>query len=422
MSFLEVLTRRDGALYLEDVPVAELARRFDTPLYAYSRSALVERVERMQAAFRPAPHLLAYSVKSNMNLAVIRTFLDHGCGVDVTSRGELERALHAGADPAKIVFSGVGKRADELDRALEVGIRMFNVESLEELSALDARAGALGKVAPLSFRLNPDVDAKTHPKIATGLRTAKFGIQLEEAPRAYSHAKTLANVRVVGVDCHIGSQLTSLGPFRDALRRVKEMVLMLHEQGHRIELIDIGGGLGVEYSGQDDPPTPEAYAELALEVLGGLDATIVCEPGRVLTAGAGIFIMRALYRKENAERRFLVVDGGMNDLLRPALYQAEMRIETDPLRDGEPVPIDVVGPVCETSDRFAQERPLPPVQPGDLVVVRDAGAYGFAMASTYNGRPLVAEVMVQGARAELVRRRQTPEETWQGERIPEWQS
>ncbi len=422
MTFREVLTRRDGALYLEDVPVAELVRRFDTPLYAYSRQGLIERAERMRRAFGREPHLVAYSIKANMNLAVVRTFLDRGCGVDVTSRGELERALHAGADPEKIVFSGVGKRADEIDLALEVGIRMFNVESLEELAALDARAQELRKVAPISFRLNPDVDPKTHPGIATGLHTAKFGIPIEEAPSAYSRAKSLPNVRVIGVDCHIGSQLTSLDPLREALVRINETVLSLREQGHTIDVIDIGGGLGVEYSGQDDPPTPEAYAKMALEVLGSLGVTLVCEPGRLLTAGGGIFVMRALYRKANAGRRFLIVDGGMNDLLRPSLYQVEMRIETDPLRSGDPAPVDIVGPVCESTDCFAKDRLLPPVEPGDLVVVRDAGAYGFAMASTYNGRPLVAEAMVDGSRAELVRRRQTLEETWQAERMPVWES
>jgi diaminopimelate decarboxylase len=422
MTFREVLTRRDGALYLEDVPVAELVRRFDTPLYAYSRNGLIERAERMRRAFGREPHLVAYSIKANMNLAVVRTFLDRGCGVDVTSRGELKRALHAGADPEKIVFSGVGKRADEIDLALEVGIRMFNVESLEELAALDARAQELRKVAPISFRLNPDVDPKTHPRIATGLRTTKFGIPIEEATSAYSRAKSLPNVRVIGVDCHIGSQLTSLDPLREALLKINETVLSLREQGHTIDVIDIGGGLGVEYSGHDDPPTPEAYAKMALEVLGSLGVTLVCEPGRLLTAGAGILVMRALYRKANAGRRFLIVDGGMNDLLRPSLYQVEMRIETDPLRSGDPAPVDIVGPVCESTDRFAKDRLLPPVEPGDPVVVRDAGAYGFAMASTYNGRPLAAEAMVDGSRAELVRRRQTLEETWQAERMPVWES
>jgi diaminopimelate decarboxylase len=420
MRFREVLTRRQGELHLESVPVRELAERFGTPLYAYSRNGLIERVQRMRDAFGAVPHIIAYSIKSNMNLAVVRTFIEQGTGVDVTSGGELERALKAGADPAKIVFSGVGKRADEIDRALEANVRMLNLESFEELATIDARAAALGKVAPIAFRLNPDVDPKSHPKISTGLRSAKFGIPIEEASTAYSHAKSLGNVRVVGVDCHIGSQLTSLGPMRDAFARIREVCLALREQGHRLELIDIGGGLGVEYSGRDNPPTPEAYAQLATDALGGLEATLVCEPGRSLTAGAGIFVMRALYRKENAERRFLIVDGGMNDLLRPALYEAQMRIETDPLRKGESLPVDVVGPVCETTDRFARDLPLPPVEHGDLVVIRDAGAYGFVMSSTYNGRPLVAELMVDGSRVELVRRRQTVEETWAGERIPDW--
>ncbi|MFQ5515498.1 MAG: diaminopimelate decarboxylase [Myxococcota bacterium] len=421
MSSGDVLTRRGDALYLEEVPVAELVRRFGTPLYAYSRSGLIDRFRRMRVAFGDALHLIAYSIKSNMNLAVVRTFLDQGAGVDVTSRGELERALAAGANPEKIVFSGVGKRGDELDRALQVGVRMFNVESLEELAALDRRAGERGCCAPVAFRLNPDVDARTHPKIATGLRSAKFGIPIEEAVRAYSRAKSLANVRIVGVDCHIGSQITSLEPLRDAFVRIKEITLTLRDQGHAIEMVDVGGGLGVEYSGRDHPPAPEEYAELAREVLGGLGATLVCEPGRSLTAGAGIFIVRALYRKQNAERRFLIVDGGMNELVRPALYEARMRIEVDPERDGDRLPVDVVGPVCETSDCFARELPLPPVEIGDAVVVRDAGAYGMAMASTYNGRPLPAEVMVEGGRVELIRRRQTIEETWSGERIPRWE-
>jgi diaminopimelate decarboxylase len=355
-----------------------------------------------------------------MNLAVVRTFIEHDAGADVTSHGELERALKAGADPTKIVFSGVGKRADEIDLALGADIRMLNLESLEELEAVDERARALGKIAPIAFRLNPDVDPRTHPSISTGLRSAKFGIPIEEAPAAYSQAKSLGNVRAIGVDCHIGSQLTSLDPMRDSLQRIRNMTVALREQGHPLEIVNIGGGLGVEYSGKDHPPTPEAYAQMVIDVLAGLEATLICEPGRSLTAGAGIFVMRALYRKTNAERRFLIVDGGMNDLLRPALYDAKMRIETDPLRSGELLPVDVVGPVCETTDRFAKDLALPPVERADLIVIRDAGAYGFSMSSTYNGRPLVAELMVDGSRVELVRRRQTVEETWTGERIPEW--
>ena len=420
MSFRDVLSRRDGALLFEDVPVAQLAEAFDTPLYAYSRSALRERALRLDRAFGDAPHITAYAIKANMNLAVVRTFLDVGCGVDVTSGGELARALEAGADARKIVYSGVGKRAHEIDLALGTGVHMFNVESLDELAALDARAGALDVVAPVAFRLNPNVDPQTHPSISTGLRTNKFGIPIEEAPNAYAHAKSLANVRVVGVDCHIGSQLTSLAPLRDALRKVKAIVIGLREQGQQIELIDVGGGLGVEYSDSDDPPAPEAYAELALECVGGLDATLVCEPGRSLTAGAGVLIARVLYQKENEAKRFVVCDAAMNDYLRPALYGSVPRLEHDPERDGPSAPADLVGPVCESTDRFVRDHPLPPVRNGDLLVLRDTGAYGFAMASNYNGRPLAAEVMVDGSRVELVRRRQTVEETWTGERIPDW--
>ncbi len=420
MSERACLSRRDGALYLDEVPVASLAREWGTPLYAYSRSALVERASRYEKAFAQVPHLVAYSIKANLNLAVVRTFVDCGLGVDVTSGGELARALAVGADPQKIIYSGVGKRPDEMDRALAAGIRLFNVESLEELETLDARAAALGKVAPVAFRLNPDVDPNTHPKISTGLRGAKFGIPIEEARAACARARGLRHLRVVGVDCHIGSQLTSLAPLRDALARVKDMVLDLRSDGHAIELIDAGGGLGVEYSGRDRPPTPEQYAETLIETVGGLGATLVCEPGRSLTAPAGILITRVLYRKRNGEKRFVIVDGAMNDYLRPALYGAVPRLEADPLREGPAEPADVVGPVCETTDRFAADATLPPLLAGDLLVLRDVGAYGFAMASAYNGRPLAAEVMVEGDRAELVRRRQTLEETWTGERLPDW--
>lgn len=417
---MTALARRGGRLFLEEVPLEALAREHGTPLYAYSRSTLIERYTRLDKAFGSAPHLIAYAIKANMNLAVARCFVERGAGVDVTSRGELERALEAGAEPDRIVFSGVGKRADEIDRALEVGIRMLNLESIEELEVANARAGTLGKRAPVSFRLNPDVDPKTHPYISTGMLTSKFGVPMDDAIDAYERAAALPHIDVIGIDCHIGSQLTSLDPIREQLRRVKETALRLRDGGHRIELIDVGGGLGVEYSGHDDPPSMETYAETVLEVVGGLEATVVVEPGRSLTAGAGVLISRVLYRKQNPATRFVVIDAGMNDLLRPALYQAQMRIETDPERDGPRRAVDVVGPVCETTDRFARDRELPPLEQGDLVVFRDAGAYGFAMASAYNGRPLPAEVMVQGERVELVRRRQTIEETWRGEVMPDW--
>jgi len=419
MTFQEVLAHQDGALRLAGVPVRELAERFDTPLYAYARSALLERARRFGDALGAA-HLVAYAIKANMNLAVAKTLVDAGCGVDVTSGGELARALQVGADPGRIVYSGVGKRDFEIDRALGAGIRMFNVESLDELVVLDARARALGRRAAIAFRLNPDVDPQTHPHISTGLRGSKFGIPIEEAPKAYAHARTLANIDARGVACHIGSQLTSIEPLRDSFQRIKDSVLLLRAQGHTIDSIDIGGGLGVDYTGSDRPPTPELYVSTVLEVVGGLGATVVCEPGRALVAGAGVLITRVLYQKHNGDKRFVIVDAAMNDYLRPALYGAQPRLEFEPARAGDPQLADLVGPVCESTDRFVRERALPPLENGDLVVLRDTGAYGFAMASTYNGRPLAAEVMVQGSRVELVRRRQTLEETWSGERTPEW--
>jgi diaminopimelate decarboxylase len=418
VSFPEVLTRRGGRLYLEEVPVARLAAEFDTPLYAYSRAALLERAERFQRAFDETPHIVAYSIKANMNLAIAHLFASRGLGIDVTSEGELERALRAGADPARIVFSGVGKRPKEIDRALEAKILLLSVESLEELEEIQERARRRAAVARIAFRLNPDVDSQSHPRIATGLRSSKFGIPIEEAREAYAQARALPNVQVAGVACHIGSQMTSLEPIRDALGKIREVVGMLRREGHSIDLIDAGGGLGVEYTGRDHPPTPEAYVETVRKLVGDLGATVIVEPGRALTANAGILVSRALYRKRNGARRFVVVDAAMNDYIRPPLYGAEPRIETDPLRPGEPEPADVVGPVCETTDRFAKDCPLPPVERGDLVVLRDAGAYGSAMSSGYNGRTLPAEVLVSGGGAELIRRRQTVEESFAAERIP----
>ena len=412
------LNRRGERLYLEDVPVARLVEEFGTPLYAYGRTALRERAERFDAAFGDSSHLVTYAIKANMNLAIVHDFARMGLGFDVTSLGELERALRAGGEPDRILYSGVGKRSDEIDRALQVGIRMINLESLEELERVEERARMLETTAPVAFRLNPDVDPKTHPYIATGLRTSKFGIPIEEAGEAYARAKALPHVRVVGVDCHIGSQITSIEPIRDALVRVRDVVKALRADGHEIEIIDAGGGLGVRYSDDDAPPSPEEYVGAIREILGDLDATLIVEPGRSLVAEAGVFITRVLYRKVNGDRRFAVVDGAMNDLLRPALYQAEMHVETDPLRDGPLVPIDVVGPVCESTDRLAKDRGLPPLEQGDLVVFRDAGAYGFCMASGYNGRPLPAEVWVEGDRVDLIRERQTIEQSWAGERIP----
>jgi diaminopimelate decarboxylase len=353
-----------------------------------------------------------------MNLAVVRTLVTRGAGVDVTSGGELFRALRAGADPGKIVYSGVGKTDHEIDRALEAEIKLFNVESRAELRRIDALAAARGVVAPIAFRVNPDVDPGSHPYVSTGLHTSKFGIPIAEAGEAYAEAKALDHVRVVGVDCHIGSQLVSVQPFAEALARLRALVLELRAAGNQIEIIDAGGGLGVAYA-EEQPPTAAEYAGAVLRAVGDLDCEIVLEPGRYITAGAGIFATRVLYQKRNQDREFVIVDGAMNDLIRPALYQAHQRIEpVGPPRGPERV-VDVVGPVCESGDFLAKQRPLPEVEAGDLLAVHSAGAYGFAMSSNYNGRRRAAEVLVRGDRFAVVRERETLEDLVRGESVPE---
>jgi diaminopimelate decarboxylase len=413
----EAFPRVAGRLHAEGVPVERIAAGVGTPVYVYSASALAAAYDALDAAFAAVPHLVCYAIKANMNLAVVRTLVARGAGVDVTSGGELFRALRAGADPRRILYSGVGKTDAEIDRALEAGIRLFNVESRAELRRIDARAGALRRVAPVAFRVNPDVDPKTHPYISTGLRTSKFGIPIGEAEAAYAEAKALENVRVVGVDCHIGSQLLDARPWADALARVRSLVLALRSAGHAIELVDVGGGLGVRYR-DEVPPSPQDWARTVIGALGDLGCEIAIEPGRALTANAGLLVVRVLYEKSNDDKHFVVVDGAMNDLLRPALYQAWHGIEpVGPPREGERV-VDVVGAVCESGDFLAQGRALPPLERGDLVAVRSAGAYGFAMSSNYNGRPRAAEVLVRGDRFAVVRERESLEDTLRGEHIP----
>jgi len=410
--------RRDGALHAEGVPLARIAAEVGTPTYVYSAGALRARYRAMDEAFAGTPHMLCYALKANMNLAVVRTLVALGAGADVTSGGELHRALLAGADPARIVYSGVGKTDAEISAALRAQIRMFNVESRAELRRIDARAGELGVRAPVAFRVNPDVDPRTHPYISTGLRTSKFGIPIEEAMDAYAEAKTLPNVHIIGVDCHIGSQITEVGPFADALARVRGLVKELRATGHGIELVDVGGGLGVTYA-EERPPTPDAYAAAVRAAVADLGCEIVLEPGRWLTSDAGILLMRVLHGKENESRRFLVVDAAMNDMLRPALYQSFMRLEPVAPASGEPVKVDVVGPVCESGDFLARDRSLPPLEPGALLALRSAGAYGFAMSSNYNARPRAAEVLVDGERFAVVRARESHEDLVRGESIPE---
>jgi diaminopimelate decarboxylase len=418
MATFEAFPRREGNLYVEGVPVAEIAEQTGTPVYLYSAGALEAAHDALASAFAGRPHLVCYSIKSNMNLAVVNTLVKRGAGVDVTSRGELFRALRAGADPGKIVYSGVGKRDDEIQAGLEAGVKLFNVESRAELRHIDSVAGALGVRAPITFRVNPDVDPKTHPYVSTGLKTSKFGIPIGEAMDAYAEAKALPNVDVVGVDCHIGSQLLSTQPFSDALTIVHDLVVELRAAGHAIEVIDVGGGLGVSYA-EEVPPTPAEYAAAVEGAVGDLDCEIVLEPGRSISANAGIFVTSVLYQKSSDEKHFVIVDGAMNDLLRPVLYGSYQRIEpVSPARPGVQK-IDIVGPVCESGDFLAKDRSFPSVEEGDLLAVRSAGAYGFAMSSNYNGRLRAAEVLVRDDQWRVVREREKLEDLIRGETIPE---
>jgi diaminopimelate decarboxylase len=410
--------RRGGWLHAEDVPLARIAEEVGTPVYVYSATALAERYDTLDAAFSGVPHLIAYSIKSNPNLAVVRTLLNRGAGIDVTSKGELFRALRAGGDASRMVYSGVGKRDDEIEAGLEAGIKMFNVESRAELRRIDAVAARLGVVAPIAFRVNPDVDPQTHPYISTGLRTSKFGIPFAEAVAAYAEAKTLEHVRAIGVDCHIGSQLTKTQPFADALARVAELVRDLRDAGHAISVIDVGGGLGVVYE-DEVPPSMQEYAAVVCDAVGGLECELVLEPGRSITANAGVFLTQVLYEKRNEDKHFVVIDGAMTDLIRPALYQSYQAIEpVGPPRQTQNV-VDVVGPVCESGDFLAKERLLPEVERGDYLAVHSSGAYGFTMASNYNGRPRGAEVLVRGDRYAVIKPRETLEDLIRGETIPE---
>jgi diaminopimelate decarboxylase len=409
--------RRGAELFAEGVSLERIAQEVGTPTYVYSIGELRSRYAALANPFDGRRVTICYALKANMNLAVVRTLVVLGAGADVTSGGELFRALRAGAAPGRIVYSGVGKTDAEIDAGLRAGIRMFNVESRAELRRIDARAGALGLCAPVAFRVNPDVDPRTHPYISTGLKTSKFGIPIDDAREAYAEAKTLPNVRVIGVDCHIGSQLTQLSPFVDALARVRSLVLELRAAGHGIEVVDVGGGLGVTYS-EEMPPSAAEYGAAVLAAVGDLDCELVLEPGRWITANAGVLLTRVLYEKENESKRFVVVDAAMNDLIRPALYQSYMRIEPVRAVAGEARKVDVVGPVCESGDFLAKDRSLPPLERGALLAVRSAGAYGFAMSSNYNARPRAAEVLVDGARYAVVRTRESHEDLVRGESIP----
>lgn len=415
---IDAFPRSAGELYAEGVSLDRIAQAVGTPVYVYSASAIDAAYDAFDAAFAGVPHTICYAIKANMNLAIVRQLVERGAGVDVTSGGELFRALRAGGDPGRFVYSGVGKTDVEIGDALAAGIKQFNVESRAELRRIDVVAGSRGVVAPIAFRVNPDVDPQTHPYISTGLKTSKFGIPIGEATVAYAEAKALEHVRVVGVDCHIGSQLTKVQPFADALAKVRDLVAELRDAGHTIEIIDVGGGLGVTYD-DETPPTAQEYADAVIRAVGDLGCEIVLEPGRSLLANAGVFVTRVLYEKRNEAKHFVVVDGAMSDLIRPALYDAYQRVEPiGPPRGGRNI-VDVVGGVCESGDFFARERELPDLERGDLIAVRSAGAYGFAMASNYNGRRRAAEVLVRGDRFRVIRERETYEDTIRGEETPE---
>lgn len=414
---------QDGQLHAEQVPLARIAEAVGTPVYVYSAGALVGAYRRFAAALAAAgvEATICYALKANSNQAVIATFAAEGAGADVVSEGELRRALAAGVPAHKIVFAGVGKTPEEMAFALETGIHQFNVESLPELEALSAVAQRLGLVAPVALRINPDVDAKTHEKISTGKAENKFGINYDQAPAVAARCRDLPGVKLVGLAVHIGSQLTDLAPYRAAFERLAALYRSLAAEGHPLERLDMGGGLGIAYRDEQPPPV-EAYARVVAEATRGLGARIICEPGRHLVGNAGLLLTRAVYVKRGSSRAFVIVDGAMNDLIRPTLYEAWHDIVpvAEPAGDAAVERYDIVGPICESGDFFAKQRPLPPLAAGDLIALSSAGAYGSVMASTYNTRPLVPEVLVKDQDFFVIRPRQEYATLIALDRLPPW--
>lgn len=413
---------RGGQMFAEDVRVSQIAKDVGTPAYIYSLATLRRHFRVFDQAFSAIPHIVCFSVKANSNIALLKAFVQEGGGFDIVSGGELFRALKAGADPRKIVFSGVGKKKEEIEYALNSAILMFNVESEDEMVALNEIAGGIGKKAPISLRINPDVDPQTHPYISTGMKKAKFGVDIKRSLESYRKALSLPNLEVVGVDCHIGSQLTSVAPFVDALARVREyldrvLVGSLQREGAQIRYLDLGGGLGISYK-DELPPHPEEYAKAVIQGLEGLDVTLILEPGRVIVGNAGILVTEVQYVKETDEKKFVIVDGGMNDLIRPALYGSYQEIRPVVKRKSETIVADVVGPICESGDFFAKDREIARPRRGDLLAVMSAGAYGFTMASNYNSHPKPPEILVDGDQYYVIRARESLEDLIRGEAIP----
>jgi len=405
-------------LHCEKVPVRKVADEVGTPCYVYSHATLKHHFRVFDEAFSKVPHLTCFAMKANSNLAILNLFGSLGGGVDIVSGGELFRARRAGIPADRIVYSGVGKTLEEIDYALKEDILMFNIESELELEAINTRAGELGTRARIALRVNPDVDPKTHPYISTGLKKNKFGIDIEGAIHSYRRAMELDHVEILGVDCHIGSQLTDISPFVDALKRLRVLIERLEATGIPVRYLDIGGGLGIVYD-QESPPHPHEYAEAILKELEGLSCTLIFEPGRVIVGNAGILLTRVLYTKKSASKDFVIVDAGMNDLVRPSLYGSYHQILPVVKSDREMQVVDVVGPICESGDFLARERGLPTVQPGDCLAVMSAGAYGFTMSSNYNSRPRASEVLVKDDQYFVIRERETHEDLVRGEWIPE---
>jgi len=413
---------RNGEMFAEGVALERIAREVGTPAYVYSLATLKRHFKVFDQAFSKVRHIVCFSVKANSNLALLRAFAKEGSGFDIVSGGELFRALKVGADPTKIVFSGVGKKREEIEYALNSGILMFNVESEQELIALNDIASSMGKRAPISLRVNPDVDPQTHPYISTGMKKAKFGVDIKKSLETYRKAVSLRNVEVVGVDCHIGSQLTSITPFVDALAKVREyldrvLAGEMKKEGAQIRYLDLGGGLGINYH-DETPPLPDEYAKAIIEGLEGLDVTLILEPGRVIVGNAGILLTEVQYIKETDSKNFVIVDGGMNDLIRPALYGSYQAIQPVVENRAQKIVADVVGPICETGDFFAKDREIPRPQRGDLLAIMSAGAYGFTMASNYNSHPKPPEVLVDGEKYYVIRRRESFDDLINGEAIP----
>jgi len=406
-------------LFCEEVPVGRIAETVGTPFYLYSLNTLESHFRAFQNAFSKINHLICFSVKANSNISILRIFIRMGGGVDVVSGGELFRSMKAGASPDRIVYSGVGKREDEIEYALELPILMFNIESTQELLLIDRIAGRMKTKAPVALRVNPDVDPKTHPYISTGLKKNKFGVNIQKSLDDYRLANTLPNVKIIGVSCHIGSQLTEVGPFVEAMQRIKKLVLKLRAEGMNIQYMDIGGGLGITYN-QEEPPHPRDYARALLKELKEMHYTLILEPGRVIVGNAGILVTKVLYTKEGDEKNFIVVDGAMNDLIRPSLYGSYQRIQPVQRSDRPEWTADVVGPICESSDFLAKDRKLPRTEQGDLLAVMSAGAYGFSMSSNYNSRPRVAEVLVAKDKFFVIRQREDYDDLIRGEVIPDF--